>query len=45
MTDNNDYIFNVSRAQISDAAFDHRSITKGEQRFEGAHAARASGGE
>src|ERR1700716_1490034 len=45
MTDDDNDIFNPSRAQIANAAFDHRSITEGKQRFEDAHAQRASGGE
>ena len=45
MADDDDDVFDVSRAQIADAAFDHRSITERKQRLEGAHAARAAGGE
>ncbi len=45
MPNHDDYIFNVSRAQILYAALDYRSITKGKQRLEGAHPARAPGGE
>ncbi len=42
--DDND-VLNVSRAKIANAVFDNRRITEGEQRFEDAHAARATGGE
>ena len=45
MADDNDNVWNISRAKIADAAFDYRAITKGKQRLKGAHAARASGGE
>src|SRR5713226_2023485 len=45
MTDDDDYFVNTSSTQIINAAFDHRTIAEGKQRFECAHAARASGGE
>jgi hypothetical protein len=45
LADDDDYVFDRRRAKIADAAFDHGLIAEGEQRFEDAHAARASGGE
>jgi hypothetical protein len=45
MADDNNDVGNVCRLKILDAAFDYRSITKGKQWLESAHAARASSGE
>jgi len=45
MTGNNDNVVYISRTKIVYAAFDHGAIAEGKQRLEGAHAARASGGE
>ena len=45
MTDDDDDVLNLSRAQIANAAFDNRRFTEREQRFEDAHAARTTGGE
>ena len=45
MAGDNDDVFDISRAQISDAALDYSPIPKGQQGLEGAHAARAAGGE
>ncbi len=42
MADNDDDVFDVSRPQTVNAAFDDSAITKGKQRLKGAHATRAS---
>ena len=45
MTDNYHDVFDPGSTQVVEAAFNYCSITKREQRLEGAHAARAAGGE
>jgi hypothetical protein len=45
MTHDDDYVIDLSSAEIINAAFDHRAIAKGKQRLERTHAARTAGGE
>jgi hypothetical protein len=45
MPDDDHDVRNAGRLKTADAAFDYGSIAEGKERFEDAHAARASGGE
>jgi hypothetical protein len=45
MAHHDDDLIHVSTAKIVDARLDHRDVAKRQERFEGAHAARAAGGE